>query len=160
MFRATGEMACPSKLPAQESWLLSLQKIGSEIVSLAPLRVSVWFSCALPLDADNCRIACVCRCSSSSFGQIRVRSRCPSQTTGCYVTAAQCLLVGRDTERQAAVTVLRTQVTSIERRNVLALIKTPITACVMLIKVSRTNSVLLKIPRYLTPAAPRAKSST
>jgi hypothetical protein len=54
----------------------------------------------------------------------------------------------------------QTQVTSIERRNVLALIKTPITACVMLIKVSMTNSVLLKMPRYLTPAAPRAKSST
>jgi hypothetical protein len=52
------------------------------------------------------------------------------------------------------------EVTSIERRNVLALIKTPITACVMLIKVSMTNSVLLKMPRYLTPAAPRAKSST
>ena len=29
--------ACPSKLPARESWLLSLQKIGSEMVSLAPL---------------------------------------------------------------------------------------------------------------------------
>jgi hypothetical protein len=54
----------------------------------------------------------------------------------------------------------QSQVTSIERRNVLALIKTPITACVMLIKVSRINSVLLKMPRIATPAAPRAKSST
>jgi hypothetical protein len=34
---------------------------------------------------------------------------------------------------------------SIERRIVLALIKIPITACVMLIKVSKRNSVLLKI---------------
>jgi hypothetical protein len=35
---------------------------------------------------------------------------------------------------------------SIERRIVLALIKIPITACVMLIKVSKRNSVLLKVP--------------
>jgi hypothetical protein len=49
---------------------------------------------------------------------------------------------------------------SIERRIVVALIKIPITACVMLIKVSKRNSVLLNRPRALTPAAPRAKSST
>jgi hypothetical protein len=41
--------ACPSKLPARENWLLSLQKIGSEMVSLAPLRVSVWLTPALSL---------------------------------------------------------------------------------------------------------------
>jgi len=60
--------ACPSKLPARESWLLSLQKIGSEMVSLAPPRVSVWLTGALsPLHADDCRIARVRRCSN--FGQ-------------------------------------------------------------------------------------------
>jgi hypothetical protein len=41
--------ACQSKLPGRESWLLSLQKIGSEMVSLAPLGVSVWLTCALSL---------------------------------------------------------------------------------------------------------------
>jgi hypothetical protein len=43
---------------------------------------------------------------------------------------------------------------SIERRIVLALIKIPITAWVMLTKVSKRNSVLLKTPRAaLQPAS-------
>ena len=48
---------------------------------------------------------------------------------------------------------------SIERRIVLALIKIPITACVMLIKVSKRNSVLLNMPRAPTPAPKSARAS-
>jgi hypothetical protein len=40
---------CPSKVPARESWLLRSQKMGSEMVSLAPLTVSVWLTSALSL---------------------------------------------------------------------------------------------------------------
>jgi hypothetical protein len=50
--------------------------------------------------------------------------------------------------------------TPIVRRSVLAFIKIATIACVMLIKVSMRNSVLLKMPRFLTSAAPRAKRST
>jgi hypothetical protein len=50
--------------------------------------------------------------------------------------------------------------TPIVRRSVLALIKIATMACVMLITVSMRNSVLLKMARGLTPAAPSANSRT
>ena len=47
-----------------------------------------------------------------------------------------------------------------ETTSVLALIMIATIAWVTLIKVSMRNSVLLKISRFLTPAAASAKSST